>query len=358
MKPIIVAILFSLLISSALRAEDTPTRATERTVLLISAPGAPMDIDRLRDTLDAHMSDLDATITLRPLEDLPEDRETQVDAARALLQENPDARAAVWLDAHGARLMILIRDRATVQLIERPLDTDTEDDDQRCDAAAAVVRAALTPWFSAEETAESAPAPAPKPTAPPTSDTTTTPDRHPHAGRMRTELLAAYTLDLNLEGHPASGGAVRAGLLLVDRFLLGVNLRLLAPLDMSIPEHHISLFRLPLTLIAAVVFRAGSVVLGVQLGWTFDIARVLGADESAAPEPIQRTRMGFSPSGIIRYLLGRRSSIDLTLGVDIFGEPYHYRWDGAIVLTNGTLHPFGLLGVSFDLPARKEADYP
>ena len=340
----------ALLCNAAVHA-DTGTRSpSSKTVILIACPKERFEIDRLRDAIDAHMSDLGAQVLVKAVLDMPSDLETQLDVARALLRETAGT-SAVWIEYGSDTLMLLVKDQNSEQILGHPIDERLKNSDQIYDAAASMVRAALTPWFSADEKEPSVE----KKTSRQDQTEPTKPVPPPRAEiqkerRVRFQARAAYVLVANLEGPLSNGGAIGAGIVLIEKLLFGVDLRMLQSADMDVTDTDVRLLRLPLTLKTGLSFKTGPLTLGIEAGLTFDIAHVVGIDEADAPEPIQRMRLGFSPGGFLRYFPVSWMSIDLHAGVDIYQEPYHYRWNGAVVFTNGKIQPNGALGLSFYLP--------
>ena len=354
----------SLLLVLAATLLSSGARCQQRSiaVVLISAPSEPLDMDRLQDTLQAHMSDLDAEVAVRAVMDLPSDPETQKDVARALIRE-AHALSAIWVAPQNDTLMLLVSDHGTEQMLSRSLSRRPDDSDQVYDAAASIVRAALIPWFSSDDS---------PPPEPPSA--VTTPLRKssaleneqdvtarsgsktaPRAHRGPTAQLAlrgAYALDGDLSDAISHGGDIGAGVFLFGQLLLSADLSIFQAEDLDIPEHDIRLLRLPIRIQAALfVNLSRHVLFGIGAALVLDIERIRGADESSAPDDIQRVRIGFSPSLLLRVFPSPRFSIDLQSGVDIFGEDHHYRWDNETVLTNGRTHTGGTIGVTFYFPA-------
>ena len=332
-----------------------------RTIVLISTPSEPIDMDRLQETLAAHMSDLDASITVQAVMDLPGDPETRKDVARALIQKT-HALCAAWVAPEGETLMLLVSESGAEQMLSRSLSSRPDNVDQVYDAAASIIRAALTPWFYTDDApplippGETSAAQRPPASESDQSVETETDDASPRTDDQNAKgqftLSGGYTLDGDFSGTVSHGGTFGLGVLLFQRLLLAADLSIFQAADMNIPEEDIRLLRLPLHLKAALfVNLSRRVLLGIGAALAFDIARVRGADETAAPESIQRMRVGFSPSLLFRIFPIPRLSIDLRSDVDIFGEDHHYRWNGETVLTNGRAHVGGTLGVSFYFPA-------
>ena len=375
-------------LAAILPAASARSEQRSRTVVLISAPSEPIDMDRLQETLLAHMSDLDVEVIVRAVMDLPADPETRKDVARALIQDE-HALSAVWVAPEEETLMLLVSDRGTEQILSRSLARHLDNEDQVYDAAASIVRAALTPWFYSDDS--------PPPEAPPTSTSRsrsasifgdssdsrnerdsasntdesgagnndsnrsdaesrqtagTVSSRGRHRPKAHFVLRGAYALDGDLSGGLSHGGALGMGALLFRRLLLSADLSIFQAADMGIPEQNIRLLRLPFRLQAALfVNLSRRVLLGIGAALVLDIARVRGADESAAPEEIQRVRIGFSPNLLLRVFATPRFTVDLQSGVDIFNEDHHYRWNYETVLTNGRTHVGGTLGMTFYFPA-------
>jgi hypothetical protein len=343
--------------------------ASKKTIVLIEGPQERFDMNRLHDTVQAHMSDFNAKVVMRSVVDLPQDLETQLDVARALLRESASF-AAVWIDYDSNNLMLLVSDHGTEQILTQSMAGHIDDKEQIVDAAAAVVRAALTPWLTSEEPVSSV-SPAKEQASkedsrrknPPEESSKDSPrsalrssqnSESVRSATPRFSIFGGYTLSVNLEGTPLNGGLVGAEAGTVRFLHLGIDLRIFQTADMHIEDRDVRLFRMLPSPWAGFCPIFGATMLCLKAKITFDIGRVLGLDESDAPPSFNRTRIGFSPSVFIRYRPMEWMGIDAEVGADIFGEPYHYRWNGEVVFTNGQYQPGASLCVSFLFPSKKK----
>ncbi len=338
---------------------STVSAAEQKTVLLVEGPKERIDMNRLKEAALAHMSDLDAKVEVKTVIDMPTDPKTRLETMRALLGET-QALAVVWIEYESDNLMLLVSESGTEQMLTQAFPGRLNDEEQILDAAAAVIRSALTPWFASDEP-EAAPLSVDTRTQETESKANTEGNgrrvqKHPAPRLPRAAVFGGYALAVNLDDAPQSGGSIGADVGAFRYARLGIDFRIFQPASMNVEHRDIRLLRmLPAPWVGfCPTFGAASLCLKAKL--IFDIDRVLGANPDEAPSRVNRMRLGFSPSVSIRYRPLSQFGIDLEIGADFFGEPYHYRWNGEIVFTNGRIQPTASLCLSFLFPKQKEAE--
>ncbi len=320
-------------------------------IVLIEGKNDKIDMKRLKDSVDAHMSDLNALVILRRLEEIPENSDTQFDVMRTLASDE-NALAVVWMEPKSDNIMMMVSDRKTEQSFSRSLSEHTASVERVYDAAASMVRAALTPWFYSDDNEQgfSKNSPLDDVLKKDVSSTAVKPqpavDNKDNKQR-RAAFFASYAFSKDIGGVFLSGAAIGLGAITVKYLEFELLLRLFQPADLNLADQDARLFRLPLTIRIKGLLTKRRFMLGLSAGVTFDFARVLGIDEENTQGKIHSYRPGFSFSVLTGYYFVDWLRFDLQGGMDIFRDVYEYHYQNAAVFTNGAQQISGIFGLTF-----------
>lgn len=324
-------------------------------VILLSTPETQSEIVELSIALNAHLSDFDAQTMVKMVEEIPVERGVQETLVQAV-QKSTGALAAIWICPERGDLLLMVGESAGESTIQTIMHLE-RDETFAHDKIATIIRSLLTPWF---EKIQQKPEPLPsqeKEDSPSHHNVTPSHPSKPETADIGLALSAAYALVAPAKGEPVlSGGELGIEARLIDHIGLRLVWRVLQFADLSIEARHARLARFPVVIRTDFFFNQKKIDWGLSLGMIIDIARVRGIDTSLAPESVDTVRFGAAPSLFVRYRLVRRLSIWADFGVDWYGKPYQYRWNGEIVYTNGPVQPRGAVGVSIVLANTHQAN--
>ncbi|MCP4680437.1 MAG: hypothetical protein GY854_34125 [Deltaproteobacteria bacterium] len=293
----------------------------------------------------AHLSDLDASVELKVVSDMPSGVPAQVQTAREAT--TPDqVIAAVWIETTNDEFYIYVSDRGSERILLQTLPHSPDGWDAECDAIATLVRSALTPWLAAEASDEPEPVPAESPESerPPKTPTQDTPE-----SPVRMIVAAGYSITgLSFEKGPLlSSGRLSMGARLLRRLEIDLTVLISEPADMK--TEGIRLIRTPVELGALAIWPVDRFDLGVRAGLALDFTHVRGIDISKAPDDTDSVNVGFTPSFVFRYYTLNWLALWMDVGIYIFKRNKHYAWNDEPVLTYGRVQPRLTAGLTFVL---------
>jgi hypothetical protein len=189
-----------------------------RTVILLTDETTLVEMERLAKIIDAHLSDLGASVLLRTLGDSTEAETLRQETAEQLA-DIETTLSVVWLSTHSNELKMLVSDQEAKKMMTLPVSSTSPDIEKQFDAIAMVVRASLMPLLApdAEERPSSKESLSPSKSmgsSPAVPTVKSTRDKQAVSGRPVQSLVvtAGYTLvDVDLLGPFANGATLGIG---------------------------------------------------------------------------------------------------------------------------------------------------
>ncbi len=325
----------------ALSAEGTQNK-----IILVAEQDDEERTERLRSSIEAHLSDVRAEVLVHVIERLPSGVPDQVELARRL-SNSGDILSVIWIEHVKGELFLFTSNQSSDEVHVQTLPHAADGWDVTCDAIGAMVRSALITWLDVETPppAKDVPETLEVSAAPPPVETLRVQSRDP----VRAVFGAGYSsVVLSRDGPFLSGGELGLGVLLFRYLEIGFSLRLLQQARLEIADEDIFLQRIPLALSAKGLMSFGAIEIGLELGVIVDITRLRGEAASASPDPTDRIYVGGFPAVFARYRFLDWLALWADAGVDIF-RARHYTWDDERVLTYAAVQFQFAVGLSMIL---------
>ncbi len=316
-------------------------------IVIIAPLEAQKEIDPLRSSLVAHLSDLNTQVELQIVNAMPMSVPEQVKAARQATE--PDhILAAVWIEKTNDELYIFVSDRGSERILLQTLPHSPDGWDADCDAIATLVRSALVPWLEEKPaTTPSTPQVVEGPPQPVSSSSVSARDK-PTESPVRMGIVFGYALSAQKRafGPPVHGARLGLSLRPIEYLEIDVSVIPLQPTEMDTRDADIRLIRIPVELGVTGLWPWEPIELGVRVGLVADFTHVRGIDTSESPDETDIVNIGFVPSVLFRYLPLEWLALWVDAGIYLFGRNRQYAWNDETVSTYGKAQLRLTLGVA------------